>query len=102
MKRTTVTFGDSLSAERWGRKASPFYDPSIGSGLGEDTLFSIGLIEKTKSGIASSMSYIEAQIHGGFTIDDIDCIVIDNAGLIPILNKLFSNTAIRFIIREGT
>jgi len=102
LKRTTVTFDDSLNIDRWGRKASPFYDTSIGSGFGEETKHTIDLIERTKSGTASDMSYIEAQTHNGFTVDDIDSIAIDNAGLIPMLNRLFSNTAIKFIIRKGT
>ena len=102
LKRTTITLGDSLSVDRWDRKASPFYDPSIGSQLGEETKYGINLIERVKGGQASGISYIEAQIHGGFTVDDIDYIAIDNAGLIPILNKLFSNTAIKFLIRKGT
>ena len=102
LERTTITLGDSLNVDRWDRKASPFYDPSIGSQLGEETKYGINLIERVKSGQAGGISYIEAQIHKGLTVDDIDSIIVDNAGMIPLLNGLFSDTTIKFIIRKGT
>lgn len=80
--RTTAQVGDSLDQLRYGRP-SPVNDPDWMAFSPADDEFDIELMERfdrdyTSDGFKES-GYIEAQVHGGVTVDDIEEIIFPQA-----------------------
>jgi len=93
LNKATFTIGDSLSNFAGGDViGSPVFNPSITSTLSSrmttDILY--GNIRGRQN-----VSYIETQIHGGVTVDDIDTIFVDDAGYVDWVKKLFPNAKVK-------
>lgn len=91
--KSTFTVGDSLDYTGAGREqrfiASPVNDPSHKS-----VMFDFGVADPLKrleaGEIKDSVGYIEAQIHGGTSVDDIDEVIFNSPPKKDVQSKLSS------------
>lgn len=80
---STITFGDSLNMNGFGEtKTIPYFINNIG---GEVIL---PYTYKLFTSVADAPNYVEAQIHGGVTVDDIEKVVFYDEPMIDAINEL--------------